>query len=97
MSVAIVKKQLDNGLETLLLAVDKEEGMLLTELAKVLGVGPTNLHNLAKRNGLSFLTLSNETQKELRKSNVISITGRAPNFVPKDTIRSGRVSSPRSQ
>lgn len=88
MSVAIVRKQLDNGLETILLAVNNEQGMLVPELARILGVGQANLQHIAKRNTLTFVTLSHKTQKELRENNVIAITGRAPNFATKDTIRS---------
>lgn len=87
MTVSVEKKSLSNGLSTILVNINGEQGMVLPELAKVLGVKAVTLRGLVINHKLSFVGLMNETAQSLRKLGVISMQGRAPNFLPKATIR----------
>ena len=85
-TVKIERKVLGNGLSTILVTMNGQEGMLLPELAKVLNVGRDTLSDHIKRHNLSFVSPTRQTQQELRKQNVIKLSGRSPNFLPRATV-----------
>lgn len=84
--VQVTRKELSNGLQAILVTIDGVEGMTLPELAKLLGVGRNTLANHIARYSLASITPSDQTGKQLRMQGAISITGRAPNFLPQSTI-----------
>lgn len=85
-SVLVRDQRLSSGLTAILVTLDGQEGMTLPELAKVLAVEAVTLRGLVRNHNLSFVHITSESQKELRKQGVIPITGRSPNFLPRETV-----------
>lgn len=85
-NVKVEKKVLKSGLETVLVSLNGQEGMMLPELAKVLGIGRDTLSYHCRRNNLSMTSVARQTQQHFRKIGIIPMEGRSPSFLPRETV-----------
>lgn len=85
-AVNVKRKDLENGQRAIILQINGQDGVLLPELTKVLGVTSSTIYQLIKKYNLSFVSITKETKVTLRKEKVIPITGRLPHFLPKETV-----------
>jgi hypothetical protein len=88
MQVQVKSKELSNGLKAVLVCVGDQESMTLPEVVRVFGIHKDTITDHMKSRGLEFSGNSRLTTLELRKHNVISMTGRPPRMVSKEAIRS---------
>lgn len=87
MSAVNVKyKELDNGKRAIILRINGQDGMFLSEIARLLNVDSSTIHHLIKSYSLSFMRITQETRTTLRNKKVIPITGRPSHFLPKETV-----------
>lgn len=77
----------DSYADVKLIVMAGEEGLTTGQVSDLLGVSPVTIRRHAQEHGLSFVQISSEILPKLRQDNVISMKGRAPKWVPKETIR----------
>jgi hypothetical protein len=85
-AIEIKHKELSNGLATILVTLNGQEGMLLPELARVLGVSTKNLHRINRQHGFEIVTPGYHVLSTLKKEKVISLNAARVNFLPRETV-----------
>ena len=86
-AVNVKRKDLENGQRAIILQINGQDGMTLPEVEKCLGVSRQNIHQLIKIHDLIMSTIDLQNAQVLRLQGVIPIRGRAPNFLPRETVK----------
>lgn len=88
-AVQVTRKILSNGLSTVLLTIYGEEGMVIPEVEKTLGIPKQTILDHVKSNGFELVRVSGEIRKSLVAEKVINIgAGRPPRFISRKAIES---------
>jgi hypothetical protein len=88
-NVHVTRKTLSNGLQAVLVEIDGQEGMLVPEVVRVLGIQERTLTKHVKAHGFQFSNFSPEIRNQLADANVIKLgAGRPPRFIPREAIES---------
>ncbi len=85
-AIEIKRKELSNGLITILVTLNGQEGMLLSEVARVLGVSRSTIQQTVRNRGLLMISPTNQQIRDLRHNNVVSMKARSSNFLPRATV-----------
>lgn len=85
-AVKIERKELSNGLAAILVTIGEQQGMLLPELAKVLGVTQSTLKDHCTRHRLLIASPDVDQISDMQQQGVISLKTRRVNFLPRETV-----------
>lgn len=88
MSVAIERKVLKSGLMAVLVKLDDEEGMTLTEVSDIFGIPKNTIQSHMKSNGFKGIRFSVHQLKHLRDARVIPLNTTVASFIPQGAIES---------
>jgi hypothetical protein len=70
-----------------MLTIGDQEGMLLPELARVLGVAQQTLRSHCERHSLNINAVSVDARRQLKKEGIIHLNSARVNFLPRETIQ----------
>lgn len=79
-------KELANGLKAIMLTIGDQEGMLLPELARVLGVQSSSLLHSIRTHGLLVVSPTHYQRLQLQQEKIIHARTTRINFVPQETV-----------
>lgn len=84
--VQVTRKELSNGLQTILVTLNGQEGMLTGDLANLLNVTGRNIRQLCADHNLNIGSVGSDVVIQLKKQNVIALNAARIKFLPRETV-----------